>query len=101
MSWVGVLLSEETVQGCAALKNTGYHTTHVQWSAWCKQSDKISHIDMGDDHINPLLSHIISPYPISISRMTMSIWWMTISINRVPYRYRIISCHSGCEALRR
>ena len=38
------------------------------------QSDKISHIDMGDDHIDTVISHIISPYPISISRMTISIW---------------------------
>jgi len=37
------------------------------------QSDKISHIDMEDDHIDTVISHIISPYPISISRMTVSI----------------------------
>jgi len=40
------------------------------------QSDKISHIDTEvlDDHIDTLISHIISPYPISISGMTISIW---------------------------
>jgi hypothetical protein len=38
------------------------------------QCDKISHIDTEDDRIDTLISHIISPYPISISRMTMSIW---------------------------
>jgi hypothetical protein len=38
------------------------------------QSDNISHIDMGDDHIDTVISHIISPYPISISRMTILIW---------------------------
>jgi hypothetical protein len=35
-----------------------------------RQSDKISHIDMEDDHIDTVISHIISPYPISISRMS-------------------------------
>jgi hypothetical protein len=34
----------------------------------------ISHIDIGDDRIDTLISHIISPYPMSISRMTISIW---------------------------
>jgi len=38
------------------------------------QSDKISHIDMGDDHIDTVIFHTISPYPISISRLTISIW---------------------------
>jgi hypothetical protein len=45
----------------------------VESSIW-QQSDKISHIDMEDDHIDTVISHIISPYPISISRMTISIW---------------------------
>jgi len=35
------------------------------------QRDKISHIDMGDDRIDTVISHIISPYPVSISRMTI------------------------------
>jgi len=47
------------------------------------QSDKISHIDMGDDLIDTVISHIISPYPISMSHIDLS------------YRYRIIFCHSG------
>ena len=38
------------------------------------QSDKISHIDMEDNHIDVVISHIIRPYPISVSRMTVSIW---------------------------
>jgi ammonia channel protein AmtB len=38
------------------------------------QSDKISHIDLQDDRIDTIISHIISPHPISISRMTISIW---------------------------
>jgi len=42
--------------------------------AGLSQSDKTSHIDMGDDRIDTVISHIISPYPISISRMTISIW---------------------------
>ena len=37
------------------------------------QSDKTSHIDMEDDSIDTIISHIISSYPISISRMTISI----------------------------
>jgi hypothetical protein len=47
------------------------------------QSDNISHIDMGDDRIDTVISSIMSPYPISISHTDL------------PYRYRIISCHSG------
>ena len=37
--------------------------------SWCAgaQSDKISCIDMADDRINTIISHIISPYPILIS----------------------------------
>ena len=38
------------------------------------QSVKISHIGMGDDRIDTVISHLISPYPISTSRMTISIW---------------------------
>jgi len=38
------------------------------------QSDKISHIDMEDDHIDTVISHIIIPIPIWISGMTISIW---------------------------
>ena len=38
------------------------------------QSDKISHIDIGDDHIDTVISHIIRRYPILISKMTISIW---------------------------
>jgi hypothetical protein len=37
-------------------------------------SDKISHIDMADDRIDTIISHFISPYPVSISRMTISRW---------------------------
>jgi hypothetical protein len=42
----------------------------------CAQSDKISDIDMEDDRIDTVISHIINPYPISISRMTISIWYV-------------------------
>jgi hypothetical protein len=38
------------------------------------QSDKISHIDAEDDRIDTVICRIISPYPISISRMTITIW---------------------------
>jgi len=37
------------------------------------QSENISHIDTADDHIDSVISHIIGPYPMSISRMTISI----------------------------
>ena len=58
--------------------------------AWCvAQSDNISHIDIEDDHIDTVISHIDIPYPTSISRMTISIWWMSISIYHMPYRYPI------------
>jgi hypothetical protein len=52
----------------------------------CAQSDKISHIDMEDYRIDTVISHIISPHPMSISNMTISIWQMTISIHHIPYR---------------
>jgi hypothetical protein len=45
------------------------------------QSDKISHIDIQDDSVDTVSSHIDIPCPISMSRMTLSIWWMTISIS--------------------
>jgi hypothetical protein len=35
-------------------KGFGYSGMHLA------QSDKISHIDMGDDHVDPVISHIIS-----------------------------------------
>ena len=59
------------------------HAAHAQGRAWRIQSDKISHIDMGDDHIDTVISHIISPCSISISRM------MTVSIYHIQYRYAI------------
>jgi hypothetical protein len=51
-----------------------------------EQSDKLSYIDVGDDHIDNIISHIISPYPISISTMIISIWLLTILIYHIPYR---------------
>ena len=43
------------------------------WSSTAgRQSDKISHIDMGDNHIDIAISHISSPHSISIPRMTIS-----------------------------
>ena len=50
------------------------------------QSDKISHIDMGDAHIDTVISHIISPYATSISRMTISIWCIILSTRHIPHR---------------
>jgi len=38
------------------------------------QIDRTSHIDMGDDHIDVVISHTINPYSISMSWMTISIW---------------------------
>jgi len=49
------------------------HGTQLCAAGGQGQSDKISHIDMGDDRIDTVISYIISPYPISISRMTISI----------------------------
>jgi hypothetical protein len=51
------------------------------------QSDKISHIDIKDDGIDTIISHISNLYPMSISRMTISIWWMSVSIIHIPYRH--------------
>jgi hypothetical protein len=64
-------------------------TRRARTRATSRQSDKISHIDIQDDRIDTVISHIDIPYPISISRMTISIWWMTISITHIPYRYPI------------
>ena len=55
--------------------------------ACSRQSDKISHIDTGDDRIDTDISHIISPYPISIWEMTVSILTSPISLAHIPYRY--------------
>jgi len=66
---------------------------HLAW----ERSDKISHIDIQDDRIDTVISHIISHYPISISRMTISIWWMTISIYHIPYRYPIFHIDTHIE----
>jgi hypothetical protein len=49
-------------------------TYTAPYDAASNQGDKISHIDMRDDHIDAVISHISSPYPISIYRMTISIW---------------------------
>jgi len=49
-------------------------------------SDKISHIDMEGDHIDTVISHIISPYPTSKSRTTISTWWMPISTYHIQNR---------------
>jgi len=58
------------------------------------QSDKISHIDIKDDHIDTVICHIDIQYPISISRMTISIWLTTISMYHIPHRNPIsISDH--------
>ena len=47
----------------------------LQLKPHVSQSDKISHIDMEDDHIDNVISHIISPYrsPISISDHILSL----------------------------
>jgi hypothetical protein len=37
------------------------------------QINKICHIDMGDDRIDTVISHVIRPYPVSICRMPISI----------------------------
>ena len=48
--------------------------------------DKMSHIDMGDDRISDVISHVNSPFSMSVSNMTIS-----ISHIDLPCRYRIIS----------
>jgi hypothetical protein len=50
------------------------HAWNVVIVGKARQSDKISHIDIQDDRIDTVISHIISRYPVSISRMTISIW---------------------------
>jgi len=72
-------------------------TRRTKQSRWCMpgggQSDKISHVDWADDHIDTVMSHIISPYHISI--FTSMSYCCPISLIDLPYRYPIISCHSG------
>jgi len=48
-------------------------TPNIPMYARPDQSDKISHTDMEDDRIDTVISHIINPYPISKSRLTISI----------------------------
>jgi hypothetical protein len=54
------------------------------WPNAKDQSDKISHIDIEDDHIDTVISYIISSYPISISRMTISLSDHILSLWRKP-----------------
>jgi hypothetical protein len=52
-----------------------------------RQSDKISHIDTQDVSIDSVISHFDNPYyPISITRMNITIWWMTQAMSHIPYR---------------
>jgi hypothetical protein len=75
-------------------------------SRWgCHQSDKISHINMGDYRIDTVISHIISPYPISHIDIHIDISLMSdlpilspISISHIDLP--IICCHSGCQRTR-
>jgi len=86
-----------TKSGCLS-----YVATHqpMRWrGAYGGQSDKIPHIDMGDDHIDTVISHIIFPYPISTSRMTISIWWITISIYHICTIYHIDNPHPISKSL--
>ena len=65
---------------------------HMMVSTWVheyEQSDKIFHIDMGDDRVDTVISHIISSYFISISKMTISIWYIPLSIYRIQNRYTV------------
>jgi hypothetical protein len=58
----------------------------ITMRVWPGQSDKIPHTDMGDDHIDTVISHRISPYPISmrsspisISNHILSLWvWLIL-----------------------
>jgi len=51
--------------------------------------DKIPHVDTEDDHIDTVISHIISPYPISISWITKLTREIAILIYRILNRYPI------------
>jgi hypothetical protein len=75
----GVLIANDPAAGenSAVLKiqkKAGIAPTPAPVGAAPAQSDKISHIDIQDDRIDTVLSHIIRPYPMLISRMTISIW---------------------------
>ena len=43
-----------------------------------RQSDKISHLDMGDDRNDFVMSHIISPSLISISHIDFESYLVTL-----------------------
>jgi hypothetical protein len=47
------------------------------------QSDRIFHIEMGDDRIDTVISHIISPHSTSISRMTISICYIPYPLSHI------------------
>jgi hypothetical protein len=62
------------------------------------EGDKISHIDMENDHIDTAISHIITPYPIS---MTMSHTDNPIGIpfvSHLTYRSSISISHIDIES---
>ena len=56
-------MSMHTLNACADMIPSAWH-----------QSDKIYNMDMEDDHIDTVVSHIIELYPISISKMTILLW---------------------------
>jgi len=58
-----VCMSMHTLNACADMIPSAWH-----------QSDKIYNMDMEDDHIDTVVSHIIELYPISISKMTILLW---------------------------
>jgi hypothetical protein len=59
-----------------------------QNTSYDDQSDKISHVDIEDDGIDTVPSHIDIPYPILISRVTIAIWWMTV-FDHIDFPYLI------------
>ena len=60
----------------------------------------MSHIDMEDDHIDTVISHIISPYPISISRMTIiQDDHIDVADNHIDILYPISISHISCRCL--
>jgi len=58
-----------------------------------RQSDNISHIDIEDDHIDTIISHIDYHFPITMTHIPYR-YPISISHIDIPYRYRIVLCRS-------
>jgi hypothetical protein len=53
---------------------------------------------MEDDHTDTVISYIIRPHPISISRMSISIWWMDHILSLWSVSPWVTAMHEAADA---